>query len=131
MYCRFMTLARPEKQAVVLGQFSAQLSVVWPSKSLVPDVRLSDLLSPEYMQSEWLTVKQISFQVNWVNTQAILINWVMAFYTPETKFGGVYRSHPVVGRLVGRSSGPLRFLFPIQLHTMIKHMERKCSAQEK
>ena len=24
-------------------------------------------------------------------------------YTPETKFGGVYRSHPVVGRLVGRS----------------------------
>ena len=52
-------------------------------------------------------------------------------YTPETKFGGVYRSHPVVGRAVGRSSGPLRFPFPIQLHTMIKHMERKCSAQEK
>ena len=26
-------------------------------------------------------------------------------YTPETKFGGVYRSHPVVGRLVGRSGG--------------------------
>ena len=25
------------------------------------------------------------------------------FYTPETKFGGVYRSHPVVGRLVGRA----------------------------
>ena len=24
-------------------------------------------------------------------------------YTPETKFGGVYRSHPVVGRAVGRS----------------------------
>ena len=40
-----------------------------------------------------------------------------------------------VGRSVGlsvqRSSGPLRFPFPIQLHTMIKHMERKCSAQEK
>ena len=35
------------------------------------------------------------------------------------------------GRSVGRSSGPLRFPFPIQLHTMIKHMERKCSAQEK
>ena len=28
-----------------------------------------------------------------------------AFYTPETKFGGVYRSHPVVDRLVGRSVG--------------------------
>jgi len=26
-----------------------------------------------------LTVKQISFQVNWVNTQAFLINWVLAF----------------------------------------------------
>ena len=24
-------------------------------------------------------------------------------YTPETKFGGVYRSHPVVGRSGGRS----------------------------
>ena len=28
-----------------------------------------------------------------------------SIYTPETKFGGVYRSHPVVGRLVGRSGG--------------------------
>ena len=26
-------------------------------------------------------------------------------YTPETKFGGVYRSHPVVGRSVGRLVG--------------------------
>ena len=36
-------------------------------------------------------------------------------YTPETKFGGVYRSHPVVGRLVGRSVGPaVRCVFLFQ-----------------
>jgi hypothetical protein len=48
---------------------------------------------------------------------------------------------PLVGRSVGRSSGPLHFSCPkhylktnvgnsIQLHTMIKHIERKCSVQE-
>ena len=38
-----------------------------------------------------------------------------AFYTPETKFGGVYRSHPVVGRLVGRAVGPaVRCVFLFQ-----------------
>ena len=36
-------------------------------------------------------------------------------YTPKTKFGGVYRSHPVVGRLVGRSVGPaVRCVFLFQ-----------------
>jgi len=26
-----------------------------------------------------MEVKQLSFQVNWVNTQAFLINWVLTF----------------------------------------------------
>ena len=62
----------------------------------------------------WIYINLIFWLImHWIITVAII--WLLLLfplllelqllfhYTPETKFGGVYRSHPVVGRLVGRS----------------------------